>query len=72
MSLIQLNENKKAKITSLEGGHCFRERLISMGLNVGREIEKKSSGHGPVVIKATEITLIIGVAMAHKIIVEEV
>lgn len=72
MSLVQLDNNKKAKIINLDGGYCFRERLHSMGLNKGRVIQKINSSFGPILIKVNDATLAIGRGMSHKIIVEEI
>ena len=73
MNLIELDKNKKAKIINFSGGYSFRERLNSMGLNRGREIQRIDSNYyGPILLKVAGATFAIGRGMAYKIIVEEI
>ena len=62
----------KVRIISLAGGRSLQERLISMGLNVGSEINVIKKGMpGPFLIATGETRLAIGAGMAHKIMVSE-
>ena len=63
---------KRVKIFSLAGGRGMQERLISMGLGPGSEIEVIRKGApGPFIIAVKETRLAIGAGMAHKIMVSE-
>lgn len=55
-----------------DGGRGFRMRLVSMGLNVGSEVEVIQGGRGsggPTLIASGHTRLAIGHGMAQKIIV---
>ena len=72
ISLINLRPNHKAKVAEILGGAGLQNRLMSMGLYVGKEITKLSyiGLRGPVVIKVGRTVLALGHGMAAKIIVE--
>lgn len=58
-------------IDRFEGGGFFKEKLISMGLLPGKEVEVLSSRkNGPVVIRVNDTRLALGHGMAHKIYVK--
>ena len=58
-------------VDRFEGGGAFKEKLISMGILPGKEIEVLSSRkNGPVVIKVNDTRLALGHGMAHKIYVK--
>jgi len=58
-------------VDRFEGGGAFKEKLISMGILPGKEIEILSSRkNGPVVIKVNDTRLALGHGMAHKIYVK--
>ena len=59
------------RIEKFEGGGSFKEKLISMGLLPGKEIEILSARkNGPVVIRVNDTRLALGHGMAHKIFVK--
>jgi ferrous iron transport protein A len=61
---------EKLRITTFASGRGMHQRLSSMGLNLGSEIEIVKKGfQGPVLIEAGDTRLAIGAGMAHKIIV---
>jgi Fe2+ transport system protein FeoA len=63
---------RKGVVVALLGGRHFQERLVSMGINVGCEIEVLHSSHhhnGPTLIVTGETRLAIGQGMAEKILV---
>ena len=67
-SLRMANEGERVQITSLGGGKSFRDRLFSMGLNVGTEIEIVQNREGGKMLIGLEDTrLFLGGGMAHKI-----
>ncbi|MDD5496473.1 MAG: FeoA family protein [Candidatus Omnitrophica bacterium] len=72
ISLVRLNPNHKGKVSEILGGAHLQNRLMSMGLYVGKEITKLSyvGLRGPVVIKVGRSVLALGHGMAIKIIVE--
>lgn len=58
-------------VDRFEGGGAFKEKLISMGILPGKEIEILSSRkNGPVVIKVNDTRLALGHGMAYKIFVK--
>jgi len=73
-SLVQLSQGKKAIIKSINGGHGLIQRLDALGIRVGKEIEKVSTGiaHGPVVLRCGNTEVAIGFGMAQKVFVKEV
>ena len=72
MSLTAASPNKRIKIISLAGGRGMQERLISMGLGPGAEIEVIRRGApGPFIVAVKETRLAIGAGMAQKIMVSD-
>lgn len=72
MPLLMAPLGKRVKIFSLGGGRGMQERLISMGLGPGSEIEIIRKGApGPFIIAAKEARLAIGMGMAQRIMVSE-
>lgn len=64
LSLAQ--DGEKVKIINANGK--LRERLASMALGVGDEVEIISNqGHGPILIMKQEYKFALGGGMAHKI-----
>ena len=74
ISLLQLPTNKKAKITSIDGGHGFQRRLQVLGIREGQEIKivSKQPFRGPLTIKVCGSQMTLGRGMARKILVEEI
>ena len=63
---------QKVRVVSIVAGRGLRQRLISMGLNVGSEIEViKSGAPGPFLIAVKETRLAIGRGIAYKIMVSQ-
>ena len=70
MPLAMASAGESIRIVSLAGGRGMQQRLASMGLNVGSEIEVIKRGlPGPFLISAGDTRLAIGAGMAHKIMV---
>ncbi len=61
---------QKGTIVSLTGGRTCHERLKSMGLHIGSDIEVIHCGHrgGPLMVAIGETRLAIGRGMAQKIL----
>ena len=72
VSLVHLKPNHKGKVSEISGGLGLQNRLMSMGLYVGKEITKLSyvGLRGPVVIRVGRSVLALGHGMATKIIIE--
>jgi Fe2+ transport system protein FeoA len=72
VSLVHLKPSHKGKVLEILGGAGLQNRLMSMGLYVGKEITKLSyvGLRGPVVIRVGRSVLALGHGMAVKIIVE--
>ena len=61
---------QKLRIVSLAGGRGMYQRLVSMGLVPGSEIEiVKRGAPGPFIVTAGNCRLAIGTGMAQKIMV---
>jgi len=69
---LHLRPNCKGKISEILGGAGLQNRLMGMGVYVGKEITKLSyiGLRGPVVIKAGRTVLALGHGMAAKVMVE--
>lgn len=67
-----LSVGEKGIVVGLLGGRQCQHRLVSMGINVGCEIEILHSSHGqggPTLVKAGETRLAVGRGMADKVLV---
>ena len=70
MPLTMAGAGEKVRIVMFASGRGMRQRLASMGLDVGLEIELIRRGApGPFLIATGDTCLAIGAEMAHKIMV---
>ncbi|MCI4397215.1 MAG: ferrous iron transport protein A [Acidobacteria bacterium] len=70
MPLTMVEQGKKVRLVSVDGGHDMQSRLAAMGLVPGAEIEVLgNSSRGPFLIAVKGSRLMIGRGMAHKILV---
>jgi ferrous iron transport protein A len=70
MPLAVAGTGEKVRILMFASGRGMRQRLISMGLDIGSEIEVIRRGvPGPFLIAIGDTRLAIGAEMAHKIMV---
>ena len=70
LPLALAGEGERLRIVSLRGGRGFHEKLVSMGLNIGDEIEViQRRGGGTVLIAKEGIRYGLGGGMAQKILV---
>lgn len=70
--LTSMKRREKAFIVALNGGTEFQQRLVGMGLHIGKEVELLSPcahSDDPAVVAAGETRLAIGYGMASRIIV---
>lgn len=66
------NPGQRVKIVSIVAGRGLKQRLISMGLDIGFELEViKSEAPGPLLIAIKETRLAIGRGIAYKIMVSQ-
>jgi Fe2+ transport system protein FeoA len=72
VSLAMMKANHKGKIIDISGGANLKNKLMNMGVHIGREVIKVShiGLRGPVVIKAGRSILALGHNIALKIDVE--
>lgn len=72
VSLANLKDDEKGRITSLEGGHGFQRKLRVMGIREGQIIKiiTKQPFKGPYTIEVCGSHVTIGRGMAQKIFVE--
>ncbi len=69
--LTDMGTGSLAIVDRFEGGGAFKEKLISMGILPGKEVEILSSRkNGPVVIRVNDTRLALGHGMAYKIFVK--
>lgn len=70
--MVSLEPNRKGRVVEILGGASLNNKLMSMGLYIGKEITKLShiGLRGPVVIKVGRSILALGHGMASKIMVE--
>ncbi len=73
-NLCQLSVGEEAIIVSIEGGHGFRNRILSMGLHPGDRVKvvRASPFRGPLLIEHLDqgFCLALGRGMAAKVLVE--
>jgi len=56
------------RIDKISGGERFRDKLLSMGLLPGKDVEVLSvRKNGPVIVKMNDTRIVIGNGMASKI-----
>jgi Fe2+ transport system protein FeoA len=72
LNLIQMKAGRKAKVVEIRGGQALQNRLMGMGIYLGKDITKLSQFvlRGPIAIKAGRTVVALGHSMAHNIIVE--
>ncbi len=72
ITILEMEEGKQGKISSINGGIGLQKKLENMGITVGSEIQKISRQwlKGPVIIRHGNTELAIGYNMARKILVE--
>ncbi|HOV09377.1 MAG: FeoA domain protein [Spirochaetes bacterium ADurb.Bin218] len=71
LRLTDMKAGTCARINFIDAGKKAREKLISMGLVPGKEIEViSSSGHGPVVVKVDDTRIALGHGLADKVIIK--
>ncbi len=63
---------QKGRIAQIEGGQILRDRLMSMGIYLGKEITKVGGFalRGPTSIKSGRSVIALGHGTAEKILVE--
>lgn len=71
ISLIELKNNRTARVLAISGGPGFSAKLQGLGIRVGSRIIKISHASGPVVVKTGSVQIAIGRGMAARIMVEE-
>ncbi len=73
-NLCQLIVGEEAIIVSIEGGHGFRNRILSMGLHPGDKVKvvRTSPFRGPLLVENLDqgFCLALGRGMAAKVLVK--
>ena len=70
-SLLDLEVGRVGRVVGLKGGHGFRRRLGTRGIQVGRTVKVVTrQPAGPLVVNCNGSQLTVGRGMARKIIVE--
>lgn len=66
--LVFANEGEVVQVVALHGGHTFRERLLSMGINIeDKLLVVHKQVNGAVLIEKSGCRYGLGGGMAHKI-----
>jgi len=70
--LTKIKPGKKCRIVEITGGAALQNRLMGMGIYLGKDIIRLShfALKGPVMIKVNRSIIALGHGMAKKIIVE--
>ena len=69
--LTQTAAGDRVVVLKLFGGERFKERLLSMGILPGKDIEVMAIlRHGPVIVRVNDTRVVIGHNMAEKIFVK--
>ena len=70
VSLSMVRPGEVVEVVQLWGGPGMKQRLASMGLNIGSEVEvAKSLGPGPMILIVKDVRLAIGFGLAKHIMV---
>ena len=72
MILNDLHPGERGRVTGIEGGHCFRQKLALRGVAEGCMLTMISPSHGPVAVEVKGSTLALGRRMGRKIQVVKV
>jgi Fe2+ transport system protein FeoA len=71
-SLAHLKAGRRGRIVEISGGSALTQRLMGMGIHIGREVTKvgQFAMQGPVTIRVARATVALGHQMAEKIFIE--
>lgn len=67
--LTMASEGERVQISFLSGSPGLEARLVSLGLNLGSELEVLHRLGGNTVVRRGESRLALGAGMAHKVMV---
>lgn len=71
MPLLMLQAGARARVTRLDGGRAFNQRLAAMGILPGAELALTSGGFaGPVMVEVGGSRFALGRGAAHRVHVE--
>ncbi|HPQ68404.1 MAG TPA: FeoA family protein [bacterium] len=71
--LCLVRPGESVRISAIHGGREMKQRLASLGLNPGLDIEVlQNTFGGPVTVRSKDVRIAIGHGMAHKIFVQSV
>jgi ferrous iron transport protein A len=72
MPLNFIGIGKFAEINSVEGSDVMCKKIMEMGMNKGTVIKIMKNDSGPLIVKVGETRLVLGRAMAQKVMVREI
>ncbi len=72
ISLVHVKARQKVRVVEIRGGAGLENRLMSMGIYIGRELTRLSNFamRGPVMVRVGRSVLALGHGMASKIMVK--
>jgi len=74
ISLVDIKNNQKVKVTDIAGGDGLTKKLENLGIRRGAIVVKVTDRdyQGPVIVKIGHTQVALGKGMAHKVFVEPV
>jgi Fe2+ transport system protein FeoA len=73
LPLTMIANGEAVEVVKIRGGRKANQRLASMGIRVGDQIEViQNTFSGPITIRSRDSRLALGHGMAHKIIVKQI
>lgn len=73
VTLADLNTGQAGTIVSLQGGHGFIGRIVSLGFTPGATIQMvRNSGTGPVIVSVLDTQIALGRGQAKHILVKPI
>ena len=71
-SLAEMPAGQRVRITGHRGGRMLRARLLSMGLNLGREVDVLQNNRGLIIVGVNGGRVALGRGISQKILTEPV
>jgi Fe2+ transport system protein FeoA len=71
-SLAEVSVGRRVRITGYRGGRMLRARLLSLGLNLGQEVEVLQNNRGLIIVGVNGGRVALGRGISQKILAEPV
>ena len=70
--LAQVPPGQRVRITGYQGGRMLRARLLSLGLNLGREVDILQNNRGLIIVGLNGGRVALGRGISQKVLTEPV